>query len=427
MAHNNLGNAYQAVANASLAIASYNVAIKLAPNFADAHNNLGVVLSQINRPKEAFAHYKHALNIKPNAEVLNNLGHHYQEEGDANTARQFFEKALGLSPNYAPAHRHLSSLSTYSNENDEHIIQMEKFIEDGSLQGDNLCQIKFALAKAFEDVGNKGSAFKLYCEANKIRKDLLKYAKEEDDNLFSHLTRLQPKFREHALSEYKPRDLPIPLFIIGMPRSGTTLVEQILSNHSSIFAGGELPYMEHLVSDYVNGKTTVQATDLHEIRTGYYNYISKLSSTEKYVTDKMPHNFRFLPIICAAFPEAKFIHIKRSPQAVCWSNFKQYFSTNKLGYCYDLQDVVHFHNLYVNMMQLWKKLYTSSLFPVSYELLTEDPEQIIRDILIHLGLNWETKCLNPEKSKRRVRTASSEQVRNEIYRGSSEVLEKVCR
>ena len=138
----------------------------------------------------------------------------------------------------------------------------------------------------------------------------------------------------------------------------------------------------------------------------------------------MPHNFRFIPLICAAFPEAKIIHVERNAAATCWSNYKQYFVSDGLEYCYDLKDVVQYYNLYKDLMKLWQSEYSDKIYNLNYESLTTDQENETIQLINHLGLTWEDSCLSPQKNKRIVKTASQQQVRQKVYQGSSEEWRK---
>ena len=138
----------------------------------------------------------------------------------------------------------------------------------------------------------------------------------------------------------------------------------------------------------------------------------------------MPQNFLFIPLICAAFPEAKIIHVQRDAAAPCWSNYKQYFDSKNIGYCYDLKDVVKYYILYKDLMSLWQSKYNDRIYNLNYENLTIDQEKQSRKLIKHIGLNWEKACLSPEKNKRSVRTASQQQVRKKVYKGSSDIWHK---
>ena len=138
----------------------------------------------------------------------------------------------------------------------------------------------------------------------------------------------------------------------------------------------------------------------------------------------MPQNFCFIPLICAAIPEARIIHVQRDPVATCWSNYRQYFSVNALGYCYDVKDLVAYYKLYLDLMEFWDRLYGNRIYHLNYEHLTADQENQTRKLINHLELNWEKACLSPHENKRTVRTASQQQVRQKVYKGSSEAWRK---
>jgi hypothetical protein len=209
-----------------------------------------------------------------------------------------------------------------------------------------------------------------------------------------------------------------------MPRSGTTLVEQIISAHSEVIGAGELNYIELFSFKLATETAHITALAISEFREKYLSELSKLSDSKQFVTDKMPQNFRFIPLICAAFPKAKIVHLQRNTTATCWSNYKQYFVSDGLGYCYDLKDVVEYYNLYRDLMKLWQSQYGDRIYNLNYESLTTDQENQTRKLIKYLDLNWEDACLSPHKNKRRVTTASQQQVRQKVYQGSSEAWRK---
>jgi len=154
-----------------------------------------------------------------------------------------------------------------------------------------------------------------------------------------------------------------------------------------------------------------------------YN-LNKVSSGKPFVTDKLPQNFYYIALILKALPEAKIIHVKRDPAATCWSNFKHYFSSDGLGYSYDLETTVGYYQLYQDLMKFWDQQYASQIYHLDYDRLTFDQEIETRKLIAHLGLDWENACLSPQENKRRSRTASRHQVRKKIYEGSSQEWRK---
>ena len=209
-----------------------------------------------------------------------------------------------------------------------------------------------------------------------------------------------------------------------MPRSGTSLVEQIISSHSDVTGAGELNYVDRFGKSVATGMKTPNTATLSDFRDKYLLELSKVSNAKPRVTDKMPHNFRFIPLICAAFPEAKIIHVKRDAAATCWSNYKHYFTTKALGYSYNIDDLITYYKLYSDLMKLWQSQYGDRIYNLNYENLTIDQENQTRKLIKYLELKWENACLSPHKNKRSIRTASQQQVRQKVYQGSSEEWRK---
>ena len=208
-----------------------------------------------------------------------------------------------------------------------------------------------------------------------------------------------------------------------MPRSGTTLIEQIISSHSQVTGAGELSSVSKYGSAIATGGKPVNKLVISEFREKYLSEAAMFLKGNSIFTDKMPQNFRFIPLICAAFPEAKIIHVKRDAAATCWSNYKQYFVSKNIGYCYDLEDVTKYYKLYKNLMSLWQSDYSDRIYNLDYDQLTTNQEKETRKLINHLKIDWDEACISPY-NKRSVRTASQQQVREHVYQGSSEVWRK---
>jgi hypothetical protein len=192
-----------------------------------------------------------------------------------------------------------------------------------------------------------------------------------------------------------------------MPRSGTTLVEQIISAHRDVVGAGELKYVRKLWGKIGQGLEPPDPEGLEGFRCTYLQQIARLADGKPFVTDKLPHNFLHIGLICNALPEAKIAHVSRNSAATCWSNYKQYFAEYGLGYSCSLEDVVAYYRQYRD-----------------YDELTKDQENQSRALIDHLGLDWDAACLSPHKNTRSVRTASQQQVRQAVYTGSSETWRK---
>ena len=215
-----------------------------------------------------------------------------------------------------------------------------------------------------------------------------------------------------------------PIFIVGMPRSGTTLVEQIISSHPQVTGAGELSFAANYGRSIARGLSEVNYESLLNFRSEYLTKLHHASMGNLIVTDKMPHNFLYIGLLAAAFPEAKIVHVKRNAAALCWGNFKQYFPTKNIGYCYALGDVISYHKLYENLMEFWENSLGKRIYNLDYERLTVKQENETRNLIDYLGLDWDDKVLSPQKNSRIIMTASNRQVRKKVYQGSSEQWKK---
>ena len=209
-----------------------------------------------------------------------------------------------------------------------------------------------------------------------------------------------------------------------MPRSGTTIVEQIISSHSKVTGAGELNFVAQFGSLIARGLSDSNTDSLINFRERYLFKLQSVSNGNLIVTDKMPQNFCYIGLLAAAFPEAKIVHVKRNPAAVCWANYKQYFASKNIGYCYSIDDVISYYKLYESLMVFWINTLSKRIYNLDYEKLTVNQESETRQLIDYLDLDWDEKCLSPQNNKSNITTASSIQVRKKVYRGSSEQWKK---
>ena len=418
-AHNNLGNTLQELGRLDEAEASLGEAITLRPDSAEAHNNLGNTLKELGRLDVAEASYRQAIYFKPDyADAHCNLGVTLQDLGRSDEAKASYRQAIALKPDYAEAHHNLATARKFSLR-DEQFFQMKALYDDEAISEVQRCHICFALAKASDDIGELINAFEFYAEGNALRKKQLHYHKEQDKKLFEKLKAYYPHIAANELGAEIASPEHIPIFIVGMPRSGTTLVEQIISSHLLVTGAGELRFVSQFGRSLAVGQTPVHREILRAFREQYLKTLQARSRGNTIVTDKMPQNFRFLGLIAAALPEAKIIHVKRDPAAVCWSNYTQYFAKNTLSYCYSLEDILHYQGLHENLMKFWRHALPGRVYDLDYECLTEDQESESRKLIEHLELNWDDRCLSPQDNQRWISTASNMQARKKVYQGSS--------
>jgi len=423
-AHYNLGNTLKKQGRLDEAEASYTQAITLKPDYSEAHYNLGNTLKELGRLEEAETNYRKAIALKPDyAEGHNNLGVTLQEQGRLDEAETNYRKAIALKPDFAEAHRHLTLLKKFDAQ-DKQYSKMQELYLDKNISEEQRCHINFGLAKACEDLGDLEKAFQHYREGNVLRKKLLNYNINQDIELFRQIKSTYPQIEQNSLTPDKLSKNLMPIFIIGLPRSGTTIVEQIISSHSKVTGAGELNFAAQFGSSIARGLSDSNTDSLINFRERYLFKLQSVSNGNLIVTDKMPQNFRYIGLLAAAFPEAKIVHVKRNPAAVCWANYKQYFEVKSTGYCNTIDDVISYHKLYESLMVFWTNTLSKRIYNLDYEQLTVNQESETRQLIDYLDLDWDEKCLSPQNNKRNVATASNVQIRKKVYRDSSEQWKK---
>jgi tetratricopeptide (TPR) repeat protein len=419
--HNYCGIAYINVGNYKQAIESYNKAINIKPDFVQAQNNLGICYTKLNQPDEAIALFNKAIATRPNfSPSYTNRGVALSHKGDTSAALKSYMKAIEVEPENAETYKNLSKIRTFLPE-DPLITKMLELLSRVSLADTSRMQLSYALGKAYEDTKDFRASFQHYSEGNRLRNETLKYNLNTD---LSALRVIRKTFSDgvapvnHLTPGFKETH-KLPIFIVGMPRSGTSLVEQIISSHSKVYGAGELNLFTRSVGDVGWTSPGLTTEQLGTIRERYLEGISNISECD-YITDKLPENFRWVGPILAAMPEAKIVHVRRDARACCWSVFKHYFPADGNSFANNLNDVVMRYKLYVQMMDFWKSVYPEQVFELSYEALTRNQEEETRNLIDYLGLDWQDDCLHFHKNKRSVKTASSDQIRKKMYQNSSQ-------
>ena len=429
-AHNNLGNAFKELDQLDLAVKSFEKALAIKPDYAEAHNNLGIALKDLSQLDAAVNCFEQALAIKPDfADAYYSLGLINQDLGQVDDAIKQYEKTISIKQNHAEAHHNLSYLKKFT-ENDSQITLIQSLLSTNDQSHSDRMHLCFALAKVYEDLGKQDELFKFLHEGNRLRKQELNYSLDMDQIRHSIVKKLfssPPSPIEKSLS-YEASTIR-PVFIVGMPRSGTSLVEQIIASHHAVYGAGELDTLGKLIFPIVKDPSTHDMNSLSEktflsIRQQYLDSLSRFNVPENVITDKMPLNCQYIGFILTAFPEAKIVHLKRDAMATCWSNYKHYFSGIGLGFPYNMDDLVGFYELYIDLMAFWHQLFPDKIYDICYEDLTTNQEEETRKLLEYCELDWDENCLNFHTSKRAVKTVSTFQVRQKMYQGSSEVWKK---
>ncbi len=429
-AHYNLGLAYTDSGEFTKAIQAYKKAVKLDPKHGLSWNNLGSALEQQGDKKSALKAYEKAVALNTqHAEAQNNAGAIYSEQGKLDEARESFAAAIAARPSFVESHYNLSSLKTYT-PNDPHLAMLESvYAQREQLIPHARIRYDFALGKALDDIGQYDRAFAAYDEGNRIQHALLPMDEARADALLDAiLNTFTPEFfKERERWGGAKQRGKTPIFIVGMPRSGTTLLEQILCSHKSVFGAGELTELNEVITEatgadanqsFVPGVVSLTKEQIKKIGDKYIERVWKLSPDSKYITDKMPANFFYLGLIHLALPNAKIIHAMRDPMDSCFSCFSRLFN-DTMEFAYDQETLGRYYRRYITLMQHWHKvLPEGTILDLPYEDMVADTEAQARRVLKFVGLPWDDKCLEFYKNDRLVKTASVAQVRKPIYKTS---------
>jgi tetratricopeptide (TPR) repeat protein len=458
-AHCNLGLAFQHMGDMDKAIEHFLHALSLKPDHAEAHNNLGNALNDKGKPKEAIAHYLQALASRPEfAEAHNNLGNVLLEQGRLDEALEHYHKALSLKPDYADAHAALAGIHIDFGRFDEAQLELTRALELQSehpvawallvrlrkmtpadtdwldtalrllarsrppLSTHETITMQFALGKYYDDTKQYDLAFDAYRQGNLLRRE------RREPFYSSSLSRFFDALIATCSAESMNRQREganqseRPVLVVGMPRSGTSLVEQIIASHPEAIGAGELKFWG---AHGLANRESVMSDDykpefLSGIAGEYEQLLQRYSDKAARIVDKMPSNFVWLSFIRAVFPQAKIIHTQRNPVDTCLSVYFQNFDSSH-SYATDLDDLVYYYREYDRLMRHWRSVLPADRFlEVPYEALVDDQETWSRRIIEFLGLEWDERCLEFHKTERKVGTSSNWQVRQKIYRTSKE-------
>jgi tetratricopeptide (TPR) repeat protein len=387
------------------------ISIKPTPEY---YSNLGSILSKKHAHAQAEKMFRKALEINPDLSVsAANLGYCLLQQGKTREAIPLYEKAISLAPQHALAHRMIASAKNYKKPDDPHIQQMELLLNELADEPLKLSQIHFALGEAYKKCGEFDKSFMHYKQGNEIATHIYPYNPQKSHAFFDQIkTRFSPEnIRDLAVKE---ECVPEPIFIIGMPRSGTSLVEEILGAHKSVYPAGELSYISDLYKS-VSKSEAITSEQIKKARLSYLECLCALCDQHRFVTDKMPQNFQYVGFIKMMFPGAKIIHCKRDPRDVCWSMYKLFFPGG-LAFSYDFKSMADYYQSYQDLMEFYKDNALKDSYTLSYESLVKNPEQQIRALLDYCELDWDERVLNFYDSERTVVTASALQVKQPIYK-----------
>ncbi|MER9940195.1 tetratricopeptide repeat protein [Mesorhizobium sp. M0088] len=431
-ARDNLGSSLKQVGQFEEAEEIYRGTVARNPFHVRARIGLAETLQEAGRLDEALAVFREALAIRPkDADLLHGLGVGLMEKGKLDEAVDLFRQALAINPAMATAWLMLTQVKRQK-DRDSELGGMEA--QHAKAPQDSLArmQLSFGLGKANDDLRDYGRAFDYFAEGNAIRRKSINY---DQARTRAEFEAMKATFDAGFFEKHRPSSISddTPIFIVGMPRSGTTLVEQIIASHPQVYGAGELSILKKAVGrqfpatmpgGFPWGVSDMGDADFAEAGQAYLDMLHARYPNMRHVTDKMPGNFLLVGFIHMMMPKARIIHCARDAAATCLSIYKVHFRGDSHRYGYDLGELADFHNLYTDIMKHWHTVLPGVVHDVRYEDFVADQEGQTRALIAHLGLPWDDAALSFHETDRPVRTASAAQVRQPMYQGSVDLWKR---
>ena len=393
-----------------------------------------LVLESLSRSNEVLSLLEQCVEKEPDsADVNSSLAWCYQTLGRMTEAEACYRKAIQFAPNDLNTRYLLSQLRKYSAD-DNNISELESYLSECNKQPGDCREIYAALAKEYEDIKQYDKAFlNLEAVAECVKKDSC-HSAEGDNKLFKSVKSWMESAQNQAENMIKGFDDDSPIFVIGMPRTGSTLADTILSSHSKVQSLGELGCFRSAFQQACQNTrgdffeqffdSEFKPMDFSTVGACYIQMLQPLRDKSDFFTDKLPMNYVFLGLIALSLPKVKFIHTCRNPMDTCFSNYKMMFGRGYYEYSYDLKSLGNHYLGYRDLMAFWHQSFPGRIYDLHYESLVTEPENSVRELLGFLGLNWESNCLEFYKKKEAVKTASISQVRQPLYKSSIEKWRK---
>ena len=423
-AYNNLASSQKKIGLVNDAIQNYNTSIKIKKNNLEAYFNLGNLFYDEKKFDEALISYKKVIEIDeqfPKSYFL--IAQIKSIQGKFDGAKTYFLKAIEKDKFLSEAYVHY--VNTRKIKHDDNIISaLEELLKIENLENKLIIDFSYALSKIYFDIDKIDLGFQLLKKAKDLYLSSNNFSIDEEKN---HSKKVREYFLSNEVSKIKIQNTykKKPIFILGMPRSGTSLIEQIVSTHSNVYGAGELTILPKIMHKSIWDKNTNPEELLSFIRKEYLTKISNFKVNQEFIVDKMPFNFFYIGFILTSIPEAKIIHIHRNPMAVCWSNFKANFFDNVgMNYAHKLETIGEFYLIYKEIMKFWNEKYPNNLINIDYDKFVIDYETNSKNIIADIGLNWENEILKFHENSRVVETNSLLQVRSKVYQDSSKNWKK---
>ena len=416
----NLAHVYTVTGQLDKAKKSFQNILKMDPENGLIWAELGTVLNKLANYKDGRDAYLKSIELKPDSpRVYLSLGHVYKTMGDIDNSIESYKETIKYNNLSGEAYWSLANLKTYKFTNNE-IEEMEKALKS-EMSDIEKCQMYFALGKAYEVEKDFDNSFKNYSKGNKIKKEESEYSSMDTTDNTSKVIQFFNEKKLMQLSSSKTLDRD-PIFVLGMPRSGSTLIDQIISSHSMVDGTQELPNIIKIAADlkrknnmYPEILDEIDEDEITELGEKYLNGTRWARDSAPFFIDKMPNNFIHIGLIKTILPNAKIIDTRRDAMDTCFSCFKQFFARGQL-FTYSLEDLGKYYSDYIKAMNHWHKVFGDQIYTVHYDNVINDTENTIKELIQYCELPFENECLEFYKSSRPVKTPSAEQVRQPIYK-----------
>ena len=422
-AKNNLGISYKSIREYSKAEKIFKDLILENENYINAIVNIANLKKDTYFFEDALSNYKKALQIDENLPELHlNISNILQVKNEMDLAKNHLFKALELRNDFCKADQNLSMLLNYKDSiNDKHLSSMIDKLQNTKLDRDNKILLHFGLGKAFEDKKNYEESFKHFEQGNNLKKEKLSskinFYKKKAEDIKKYFSKIKFKKNNENPDNNK-------IFILGLPRSGTTLLEKIISSHSKVGSVSEIGYLyDHIDKNIIIDKkiNENQITKFINSNFGseYDNFLKQFNIKKKFILDKTLTNFWYIGFIKIFFPNSKIIHSYRNPKDNCLSIFKNLFpDTTGEKWLYDQNEMGEYYLIYHDLMKFWNKLFPNQIYNSEYENLINNKDSKIKDLIKFCGLEWDEKCLNHHKNTNPIKTLSINQANKPIYKSS---------
>ena len=416
--HYNLGIALASLGRTDDAAMRYRHAILLKPDYTEAHNNLGNLLTAQNNSADAGFHFAQALALDPrHFEAHNNLGNSLRDQGKFGDALYHYGRAIAIRPASAEAHYNRAMVKKF-HRGDPDLRAMEQLAASGDVEAGSAPFIHYALAKALEESGDYGRAFGHLRKGNDLKRARIQY---DEAAALGFFERISAVFDQGLFHRFRGAgdSSAAPVFVLGMPRSGSTLIEQILASHPQIHGAGELEHPSS-AAGFPDSILSLDREALARMGQACITKLPALVDGQRLTVNKLPNNFLYIGLIRLILPNARIIHTVRDPLDTCLSCYSTLFTSGQ-HFSYDLRELGRYYSGYNRLMTHWRSVLSpEAMLDVVYEDVVEDLEGQARRLIDYCGVPWDDRCLSFHKTRRPVHTASAVQVRQPLFRTSIE-------